>query len=64
MMEPKGKAKADVSARSRISEGCMARDWLAVHKAFEQYGTYLLLIGQDRPVGETRVFGSSFQKQA
>jgi hypothetical protein len=63
MMEPKGKSKADVSARDRIRSGCMARDWLAVHKAFEWYGCYLLLIGQDHPVGEARVF-SSFWNQA
>ena len=50
------KTKAESSFQDAVRSGLAARDTEAVRTAFERYGHYLELVGEDKPVGKRRFF--------
>ena len=50
------KTLAERKFNERTKNALETRDFQGVEKAYNQYGTYLELVGKDSPVGAVRVF--------
>lgn len=56
IIEPKGKGKAEFACRAGMGVWLKIRNFEGVAQVLERYGNYLLLTGQDQPVGEARTY--------